>query len=329
VSAGEKMIYSFYPGETYVVPFDDIESDVQSDDEADRSAASTGLEAFERTRADHESAVVRVRSVTKQFGGAKPVTALRNVDLSVERGELLVLIGLSGSGKSTLLRHLNGLHTPTSGDVSVLGTRVSHAPRRELRAVRRRVGFIFQQFNLVPRSTVLENIMSGALGRLRGPRFGVVSYPHELRVEAAQHAERVGLGDRLFQRAGTLSGGQQQRVGIARMLMQRPELVLADEPVASLDPEAAATVMDLLFRICHEDRLTVICSLHQVDLALQHGSRIVGLLDGEVVLDRPAAEVGRDEAMAVYRRLSGVPESDGPALPSRPVEQQARLLVHR
>jgi phosphonate transport system ATP-binding protein len=266
--------------------------------------------------------VVSLRGVTKRFGGASPVTALNNVDLDVHPGELLVLIGLSGSGKSTLLRHLNGLHRPTSGTVEVLGTQVSTAQGHELRALRKRVGFIFQQFNLVPRSTVLENVLTGSLGRLRGPRFGVVSYPKHLRTEAAQHLERVGLGDRVFQRAGTLSGGQQQRVGIARMLMQRPELVLADEPVASLDPEASKTVMDLLFRICHEDRLTVICSLHQVDLALEHGTRLVGLRDGAVVLDRPAVEVDHDDAMGVYRRLA----SDSEAAAAL-AEQQARTLL--
>ncbi len=266
--------------------------------------------------------VVSLRGVTKRFGGASPVTALNNVDLDVHPGELLVLIGLSGSGKSTLLRHLNGLHRPTSGTVEVLGTQVSTAQGPELRALRKRVGFIFQQFNLVPRSTVLENVLTGSLGRLRGPRFGVVSYPKQMRVEAARHLERVGLGDRVFQRAGTLSGGQQQRVGIARMLMQSPELVLADEPVASLDPEASKTVMDLLFRICHEDRLTVICSLHQVDLALEHGTRLVGLRDGAVVLDRPATEVDRDDAMGVYRRLA----SDSEAAAAL-AEQQARTLL--
>jgi phosphonate transport system ATP-binding protein len=251
----------------------------------------------------HPTPVVSVTGLTKKFGGANPVTALDSVDLQIVPGELVVLIGLSGSGKSTLLRHLNGLHSPTTGSIEVLGTRVDQASGPDLRALRKRVGFIFQQFNLVPRATVLENVLTGALGRLRGPRFGVVSYSKELRAEAARHLERVGLGDRLFQRAGTLSGGQQQRVGIARMLMQRPELVLADEPVASLDPEASKTVMDLLFKICNQDNLTVICSLHQVDLALAHGSRVVGLRDGRVVLDQPVSSIDIEDAMHVYSRL--------------------------
>ncbi len=252
---------------------------------------------------DVSDPVVSLRGVRKEFGGASPVVALNNIDLDVRHGELLVLLGLSGSGKSTLLRHLNGLHRPTSGTVSVFGQQVSSANGAPLRGIRKRIGFVFQQFNLVPRATVLENVLTGGLGRLRGPRFGVVSYPLSFRQDAAHHLERVGLGDRLFQRAGTLSGGQQQRVGIARMLMQRPELVLAYEPVASLDPEASRSVMDLLFRICNEDNLTVLCSLHQVDLALEHGSRIVGLRDGEIVLDRSTKSMSREEALDVYRGL--------------------------
>ena len=253
-----------------------------------------------------ETPSVALRSVTKQFGGAMPVTALDEVSLDVHPGELCVLIGLSGSGKSTLLRHINGLHRPTNGQILALGTDVSAANNKQLRALRRRIGFVFQQFNLVPRTTVLENVLTGSLGRICGPRFGVVGYSKELRCEAVEHLDRVGLGDRMFQRTGTLSGGQQQRVGIARMLMQRPELVLADEPVASLDPEASRTVMDLLFRICTEDHLTVICSLHQVDLALKHGSRIVALRDGRVVLDRRTADMTEADAMAVYQRLEAV-----------------------
>lgn len=249
---------------------------------------------------------VALRSVTKQFGGTMPVTALDEVSLDVHPGELCVLIGRSGSGKSTLLRHINGLHRPTHGQIIALGTDLSASNNKQLRALRRRIGFVFQQFNLVPRSSVLENVLTGSLGRLRGPRFGVIGYSKELRREAVEHLDRVGLGDRMFQRTGTLSGGQQQRVGIARMLMQRPELVLADEPVASLDPEASRTVMDLLFRICTEDHLTVICSLHQVDLALKHGSRIVALRDGRVVLDRPTANMTEADAMAVYRGMGTV-----------------------
>ncbi|MCP2282184.1 phosphonate transport system ATP-binding protein [Promicromonospora umidemergens] len=244
--------------------------------------------------------VVRVRGLTKEFDGT---TALAGVDLDVARGELLVLLGLSGSGKSTLLRCLNGLHRPTAGEVTVAGTRVDRASGRELRRLRTEVGFVFQQFNLVGRLTCLENVLIGGLGRVRGPRYGVTTYSRAMREEALAHIERVGLADHAYQRADTLSGGQQQRVAIARTLMQRPQLVLADEPVASLDPENSGAVMDLLVRVCAEEGLTVVCTLHQVDLALGWAHRLVGLRSGEKVLDRPAAGLTRDDAMSIYRHV--------------------------
>lgn len=243
--------------------------------------------------------IVRVSGLTKEFPGG--TRALDDLSLEIGGGQLVALIGLSGSGKSTLLRHLNGLHRPTHGSVEVLGTDVVGASRRELRTLRRRVGFVFQQFGLVGRSTCLENVLSGALGRLRGPRLGVLGYRIVDRREALEHLDRVGLADQAFQRADTLSGGQQQRVAIARTLMQRPEVLLADEPVASLDPESSAQVMDVLFRICLEEQLSVMCSLHQVELALGWAHRIVGLRAGRVVLDQGTAELDERVVMKVYR----------------------------
>ncbi len=267
--------------------------------------------------------VVQVRDLTKTFANGS-VTALDQVDFEVPRGQLLVLIGLSGSGKSTLLRHLNGLHHPTSGDVEVLGTDVVTAQRRELRALRRRVGFVFQQFGLVGRLSCLENVLSGSLGRLGAPRYGVLTYGKALRREALGHLERVGLDDRAFQRADTLSGGQQQRVAIARTLMQSPELLLADEPVASLDPESSAQVMEVLARICVEDRLTVICSLHQVELALGWAHRIIGLRDGAMVLDQDAHDLDNAEVMRVYQRVQpGSGAAPVPAAQTAPVRVPA------
>jgi phosphonate transport system ATP-binding protein len=245
---------------------------------------------------------VRIASLTKTFDGGRMV-ALDRVDLEVPAGQLLVIIGLSGSGKSTLLRHLNGLHTPTEGMVEVLGVNVGRARRSELRRLRRRVGFVFQGFNIVGRLTVMENVLTGAYGRVTGPRYGVVTWPTALRREAIEHLDKVGLADRAFQRTDTLSGGQRQRVAIARTLMQQPEIVLADEPVASLDPEISAQVMEVLFRVTTEAGYTVITSLHQVDLALGWAQRLVGLRDGQVVLDRPASGLTTDEVMAVYQRL--------------------------
>ncbi|MEO0492210.1 MAG: phosphonate ABC transporter ATP-binding protein [Actinomycetota bacterium] len=247
--------------------------------------------------------VVEVEGLVKTFDNGR-VRALDGVSFSVPEGQLCVIIGLSGSGKSTLLRHLNGLHEPTSGSVTVLGQRVDQLKGAELRALRTQVGFVFQQFNIVGRLSCLENVLSGALGRLRGPRMGVLSYPKSLRREALQQLERVGLGDRAFQRTDTLSGGQQQRVAIARTLMQKPKIVLADEPVASLDPEISGQVMDVLFQACVEDQITVLCSLHQVDLAMGWAGRLIGLQDGKVVLDSPVDDgLTQERVMEVYRRL--------------------------
>ncbi len=261
--------------------------------------------------------VVQVAELSKKFPNGP--LALDRVSLEVPKGQLLSLIGLSGSGKSTLLRHLNGLIQPTAGTVNVLDTNVVAAGRRELRALRREVGFVFQAFGLVGRLTALENVLSGSLGRLNGPRFGTLMYPKTLRREALENLDRVGLGDQVFQRSDTLSGGQQQRVAIARTLMQRPSLLLADEPVASLDPESAAQVMDVLFRIVVEDQLTVICTLHQVELALGWAQRIVGLRDGQVVLDRAVDNLDQEAVMDVYRRVEpGQKVSEGQDLTGSP-----------
>ena len=252
---------------------------------------------------DSGETAVEVTDLVKTFDNGS-VTALDRVSFTVPKGQLLVIIGLSGSGKSTLLRHLNRLHLPTEGSVEVLGQDVPALTRPELRNLRRDIGFIFQQFNIVGRVTCIENVLSGALGRIRGPRIGAMMYPKSLRVEAFEQLERVGLADRAWQRTDTLSGGQQQRVAIARSLMQKPKIVLADEPVASLDPEISGQVMDLLVQCCIEDEITVLCSLHQVDLALGWAHRLIGLRDGKVVLDSPVDEsLDQKTVMGVYREL--------------------------
>jgi phosphonate transport system ATP-binding protein len=245
--------------------------------------------------------VVQVAGLTKRFGAT---TALDGVSLEVARGEVVVLLGLSGSGKSTLLRHLDGLERPTAGSVRVLGEDVPALRGRALRALRGRVGVIFQQFELVPSLTVLENVLTGALAELRGPRLGLRTYPRALRLRALTHLDRVGLLDRAYQRADTLSGGQQQRVAIARALMQDPRILLADEPVASLDPESSDQVMALIREIAAEQGLTVLCSLHQVDLAIAWADRVVGLRHGRVVLDTPAAGLTKAEVMEIYGRVA-------------------------
>jgi len=247
------------------------------------------------------SPVVTLTDVRKNFGTTQ---ALRGVSLTIEQGEIVVLLGLSGSGKSTLLRHFDGLEIASSGSVEVLGSDVSALRGRPLRELRSRIGFIFQQFELVGSITVLENVLTGALARLTGPRLGLPTYPAALRDTAFDLLEEVGLGAQAFQRADTLSGGQQQRVAIARALMQDPDILLADEPVASLDPESSEAVMNLIREIGMKRKLTVICSLHQVELALSWADRIVGLRHGEVVLDTVAAGLSKEQVMEVYGRVA-------------------------
>ncbi|MGM7671531.1 phosphonate ABC transporter ATP-binding protein [Microbacterium sp. A93] len=250
-----------------------------------------------------DTPAVQIADLGKTYpGAAQP--ALSGVSLAVNPGEIVVLLGLSGSGKSTLLRHVNGLENPTEGSVVSLGEAVPQLRGPALRALRGRIGFIFQQFELVGALSVLENVLTGGLSSLRGPRVGILTYPRAMREKALGHLERVGLLDLAYQRADTLSGGQQQRVAIARALMQDPEILLADEPVASLDPESSSQVMALIREIAAERSLTVICSLHQVDLALSWGDRIIGLRGGTVVLDTHTDDLTREEVMEIYGRVA-------------------------
>lgn len=251
---------------------------------------------------------VQIDNLTKDFGDG--VLGLDDVTVGFRTGGISVLLGLSGSGKSTLLRHINGLHTPTGGSVRVLGEDVPQLKGRQLRTLRRDIGVIFQHFNLIGPMTVLENVCTGRLGSLRGPRISLMMYPKSVRREAMEKLDRVGLADRAFQRADTLSGGQQQRVAIARALMQNPRILLADEPVASLDPVSSREVIALLTQISEEDGLTIIASLHQVQLAIDFADRIVGLRSGRVVLDQPTAGLTVAEASRIYDSVAGLSDPD-------------------
>ncbi|WIM72086.1 phosphonate ABC transporter ATP-binding protein [Corynebacterium suedekumii] len=254
---------------------------------------------------------VQMNDVTKDFGGG--VLGLDDVTVGFRTGGITVLLGLSGSGKSTLLRHINGLHTPTTGSIRVLGRDVTRARGAELRDLRRDIGVIFQSFNLVGPMSVLENVCTGRLGSLRGPRLSLMMYPKSVRREAMEKLDRVGLADRAHQRADTLSGGQQQRVAIARALMQHPKVLLADEPVASLDPVSSLEVINLLQTISAEDDLTVIASLHQVQLAIDFADRIIGLRSGQVVLDQPTLGLSAEQASEIYSSVSGLDAVDASA----------------
>jgi phosphonate transport system ATP-binding protein len=222
------------------------------------------------------------------------------VSLDIQRGEFVVLIGLSGSGKSTLLRCINRLIEPTSGKVVFDGVDVTRASGDELRRIRRRIGMIFQQFNLVRRSSVLSNTLAGRLG-YRSTFRTILGRPTAADVAAAfENLGRVGIADKAYSRADALSGGQQQRVGIARALMQAPDLMLADEPVASLDPATSHSVMKYLEEINKKDGITVICSLHFLSLARRYGTRVIALKGGKVAFDGKPAEIDERRFKEIY-----------------------------
>lgn len=228
------------------------------------------------------------------------VRALNDVSFEVHKGEFLVLIGLSGSGKSTLLRCVNRLVEPTSGRVILDGTDVTRLSARALRRTRRRIGMVFQQFNLVKRSTVLANVLAGRLGYVSTARSLVGRFPREDLERAERCLARVGLTEKMHVRAAELSGGQQQRVGIARALMQEPEILLADEPVSALDPATSHSVMQYIEQMNREDGVTVLASLHFLSLARRYGTRIIALKDGRVVFDGPPAAIDDAKFKEIY-----------------------------
>ena len=231
-------------------------------------------------------------------GGLK---ALKDVDLVIEQGELVVIVGLSGAGKSTLLRSINGL-VPVTGSVTVGGREVVGASHAEIRGIRSDVGMIFQTFNLVNRTTVINNVLMGRLSKVPRWRSMLGMWPAADREIAMQSLERVGIVEKAYVRASDLSGGQQQRVGIARALAQEPKILLADEPVASLDPVTSHVVMRDLQRINQDLGITTIINLHFLDLARQYGKRLIGLRDGELVYDGDIADVDDEVFRGIYGR---------------------------
>jgi phosphonate transport system ATP-binding protein len=230
------------------------------------------------------------------------VHALRNLNLEIPDGQLMVVVGLSGAGKSTLIRAINGLVPLTKGEVTIDGVSVTKASAAELRRIRSRIGMIFQSFNLVKRTSVLNNVLMGRLHRTATWRTLTGLYPAADVELAMQALERVGIVDKAYVRASNLSGGQQQRVGIARALAQEPKIILADEPVASLDPPTSHVVMRDLQRINRELRITTIVNLHFLDLAKRYGERIVGLRAGELVYDGPGSQADENVFRDIYGR---------------------------
>jgi phosphonate transport system ATP-binding protein len=230
------------------------------------------------------------------------VQALKNLTLQIPAGQMMVIVGLSGAGKSTLIRAVNGLVPLTEGDVTVDGVSVRHARPKQLREIRSRIGMIFQTFNLVNRTTVLNNVLMGRLHDTGTLRSMLAMYKREDVEIAMQALERVGIVEKAYVRASNLSGGQQQRVGIARALAQQPKVILADEPVASLDPPTSHVVMRDLQRINHELKMTTIINLHFLDLAKVYGERIIGMRSGELVYDGSGAQADENVFRDIYGR---------------------------
>jgi len=260
--------------------------------------------------------VIRFNDVSVTYRGG--VRALRNVDLRIDDGEFVVVVGLSGAGKSTLLRALNGLVPATSGSITIHGTEVVGAQSAELRAIRSRIGMIFQTFNLVNRTSVLNNVLMGRLASVPAWRSTIGFWPATDTEIAMQALERVGIVEKAYVRAADLSGGQQQRVGIARALAQEPSVMLADEPVAALDPVTSRQVMGDLRRINQELGITTLVNLHFLDLAREFGRRLVGLRDGEVVFDGDIADVTDETFRHIYGRA--ITDDDLLAVDGEPTE---------
>ena len=235
--------------------------------------------------------MLEVKNLTKIYDDG--TVALRDVSFIVEDDEFLVIIGLSGSGKSTLLRCINRLIDPTEGQITWDGVDITTADPTQLREIRREIGMIFQQFNLVKRSTVITNVLSGRLGYVAPWPSLLHRFPQTDRKMAMQALERVGIADQAHKRADELSGGQQQRVGIARALMQRPRIILADEPVASLDPVLAVSILDHLEDLNQKEGISILCSLHYLDLVKLYATRVIGLRDGRIVYRGTKEDINR------------------------------------
>jgi phosphonate transport system ATP-binding protein len=242
--------------------------------------------------------MLEVNHLTKIYEGG--VLALDDVSFKVKQGEFMAIIGLSGSGKSTLLRCINRLIDPTDGQIIWNGVDVTKASQAEMRLIRRKIGMVFQHFNLVTRSKVISNVLAGRLGYVNPMMSLVNRFPQSDMDMALKQLERVGIANQAFKRADELSGGQQQRVGIARAMMQQPEMILADEPVASLDPVLAHSIMQYLEQINKEDGVMIICSLHFLDLVHRYADRAIALNEGKLMFDGKPEEIDDDKFKDIY-----------------------------
>jgi len=239
-----------------------------------------------------------IRRLTKHYRAGAPV--LKNITLTVEGRGVTAIIGPSGTGKSTLVRCINRLIDPSAGEILFLGQDLAKLHGRALRKARRHIGMVFQEFNLVERLSVIENVLTGRLGYVPVWRAWLRKFPAEDVDRAFRLLDAVGLSDLATRRADRLSGGQRQRVGIARALMQHPDLILADEPTSSLDPKTSVEIMELIARRAGEHEIPVIVNLHNVELARRFADRIVGLSKGEIVFDGPPHRLEDTHLLAIY-----------------------------
>ena len=243
--------------------------------------------------------MIEFQNVSKRYPNG--FEALKDINLKIEQGEFVAVIGLSGAGKSTLIRTINRMHDISEGTLTVDGTNVMELQGKSLRAFRRKIGMIFQSFNLITRTTVIKNVLTDFVPELPWWRafFGI--FKKEEKIAALESLDKMGILDKAFVRADQLSGGQQQRVALARTLAQNPQIILADEPVASLDPVTARQVMDDFQRINRDMNITVIINIHHVELALQYASRVVGIREGRIVYDGPASKVDQEILDSIYQ----------------------------
>lgn len=244
--------------------------------------------------------MIKFENVNVTYPGG--VVALKDLNLEIKDGDFIIIVGLSGAGKSTLLRTINNLVKPTSGTVYLEDIDVTNAKKKELKLIRSKIGMIFQTFNLVNRSTVLKNVLTGRLSNVSTIRSVLGFWPKEEKKLAFEALNQVEILEKAYVRASNLSGGQQQRVGIARALSQKPKVMLADEPVASLDPITSRVVMSYLKKINTELGITTIVNLHFLDLAKEFGDRLIGLRDGKLVFDGNVNQVSDDDFENIYGR---------------------------
>ena len=244
------------------------------------------------------STVLKMEHIEKVYGNQ--VRALHDISLEVRAGEFVAVIGPSGSGKSTLLRTVNQLVAPSGGHVYIDGEEVTGASGKKLRLLRRKVGMIFQHYNIVQRLSVMQNVLHGRLGYMSALDGMLGNYTEEDKRKAIDLLQEIEMGDRLYNRASDLSGGQKQRVGIARAIMQEPKLLLCDEPIASLDPNASKIIMDLIYQMTQRRNIACIVNLHQLDVAMRYATRIIGLAKGEMIFDGTPQQLNNAVIEKIY-----------------------------